>query len=125
MSSLSTASILSRPVPDAVVALLRSHDSNIGGLLSVDLLHVRLSSSPAATRSSDGDSALVELSDMSDITRVTPFSRWDVDAVLPGEVSQKLGARFGRYPPQTLNQSALNLIRHTNAMLCCTVAFFR
>jgi hypothetical protein len=31
-----------------------------------------------------------------DITRATPFTRWDVDAPLPGLVSQKPGSRFGR-----------------------------
>lgn len=56
----------------------------------VDSFTGRFSSHPAA------DSQQPESLLPSDITRVTPFSRWDVDEVLPAAVSQRQGSRFGR-----------------------------
>ena len=63
-------------------------------VVSVDALTGRFSSAPGAGAAGRA-AAFLPTGD--DITRVTPFRRWDVDAELPGAVSQKLGARFGRW----------------------------
>lgn len=53
----------------------------------------RFSSHPGA------DGARSAGAEPGDLTRATPFARWDADAPLPGLVSQKPGSRFGRQAP--------------------------
>lgn len=50
----------------------------------------RFSSHPGAAGGDERAAAI-------DLTRATPFARWDADAELPGVVSHKPGSRFGRH----------------------------
>jgi hypothetical protein len=67
----------------------------------------RFSSHPGA------DGARSAGAEPGDITWATPFARWDVDAPLPGLVSQKPGSRFGRRAAQ------LRVLNHFSE-ICCT-----
>ena len=49
-----------------------------------------------AGRLSSHPSTRTECATPADITRLTPYERWDMDSLLPGVVSQRPGSRFGR-----------------------------
>lgn len=59
-------------------------------MMVIDSFVGRFSSHPGAAGGGDRDAAI-------DLTRATPFARWDVDMELPGVVSHKPGSRFGRH----------------------------
>ncbi len=59
-------------------------------MMVIESLAGRFSSHPGAAGGDERDAAI-------DLTRATPFARWDVDMELPGVVSHKPGSRFGRH----------------------------